>query len=756
MTTAARQGVVEAAGSVSAWRGFTGERWRDAIDVRDFIQANYTPYAGNSGFLAGPTERTRGVWDKVSALFPEERRRGILDVDAATPSTITSHAPGYIDRGRELIVGLQTDAPLKRAIIPNGGLRMVESGLKAYGYEPDPFVTRVFGSYRKTHNDGVFDAYTPQMRAARKAGIITGLPDAYGRGRIIGDYRRVALYGTDRLTAAKHAEKALLDALPSSADVIRDREELAEQIRALGELAEMAASYGCDVTRPAATAHEAVQWLYLGFLAAVKEQNGAAMSLGRTSTFLDVYLQRDLDEGVLDEVRAQELIDDFVIKLRIVRFLRTPEYDALFSGDPTWVTESIGGIGADGRPLVTRTSFRFLQTLYNLGPAPEPNLTVLWSPRLPEDFKRFCAQVSIDTSAIQYESDELMRPRTGDDTAIACCVSAMAVGKQMQFFGARVNLAKALLYAINGGRDEITGEQIGPEAPTLTGQYLDYEQLRAAYDHMLDWLAATYVNTLNVIHYMHDKYAYERIEMALHDHPVHRFMACGIAGLSVAVDSLSAVKYARVKVIRDDTGLAVDYQIEGDYPAFGNNDDRADGIATDLVNSFMAKVRRHSTYRDAEHTQSVLTITSNVVYGKHTGNTPDGRRAGQPFAPGANPMNGRDRHGVAASALSVAKLPYEQARDGISLTTTITPEGLGHDPAERPDHLVGVLDAYMSSDGFHMNVNVLNRATLEDAMEHPERYPELTVRVSGYAVNFVRLTPEQQLDVISRTFHESR
>lgn len=756
MTTAARQGVVEAAGSVSAWRGFTGERWRDAIDVRDFIQANYTPYEGNSGFLAGPTERTRAVWDKVSALFPEERRRGILDVDAATPSTITSHAPGYIDRGRELIVGLQTDAPLKRAIIPNGGLRMVESGLKAYGYEPDPFVTRVFGSYRKTHNDGVFDAYTPQMRAARKAGIITGLPDAYGRGRIIGDYRRVALYGTDRLTAAKHAEKALLDALPSSADVIRDREELAEQIRALGELAEMAASYGCDVTRPAATAHEAVQWLYLGFLAAVKEQNGAAMSLGRTSTFLDVYLQRDLDEGVLDEVRAQELIDDFVIKLRIVRFLRTPEYDALFSGDPTWVTESIGGIGADGRPLVTRTSFRFLQTLYNLGPAPEPNLTVLWSPRLPEDFKRFCAQVSIDTSAIQYESDELMRPRTGDDTAIACCVSAMAVGKQMQFFGARVNLAKALLYAINGGRDEMTGEQIGPEEPALTRQYLDYEQLRAAYDHMLDWLAATYVNTLNVIHYMHDKYAYERIEMALHDHPVHRFMACGIAGLSVAVDSLSAVKYARVKVIRDDTGLAVDYEIEGDYPAFGNNDDRADAIATDLVTSFMAKVRRHPTYRDAEHTQSVLTITSNVVYGKHTGNTPDGRRAGQPFAPGANPMNGRDRHGVAASALSVAKLPYEQARDGISLTTTITPEGLGRDPAERPDHLVGILDAYTSSDGFHMNVNVLNRATLEDAMEHPEKYPELTVRVSGYAVNFVRLTPEQQLDVISRTFHESR
>ncbi|MFF1298459.1 MULTISPECIES: formate C-acetyltransferase [unclassified Streptomyces] len=741
--------------TTEAWRGFAGTRWRGHIDVRDFIQSNYTPYEGDSAFLSGPTERTLTVWDKIARLFPEERRLGILDVDAGNPSTITSHRPGFIDRDRELIVGLQTDAPLRRAIMPNGGLRMVENGLKAYGYQADPFVTRVFSTYRKTHNDGVFDAYTPEMRAARKAGIITGLPDSYGRGRIIGDYRRVALYGTDRLIEAKRAERALLDAQPSSPDVIRDREELAEQERALGELAQMAASYDCDVTRPAVTAHEAVQWLYLGFLAAVKEQNGAAMSLGRTSTFLDVYLQRDLDEGILDETRAQELIDDFVIKLRIVRFLRTPEYDALFSGDPTWVTESIGGMGADGRTLVTRTSFRFLQTLYNLGPAPEPNLTVLWSPRLPSGFKEFCAQVSIDTSAIQYESDDLMRPRTGDDTAIACCVSAMAVGRQMQFFGARVNLAKALLYAINGGRDEMTGEQIAPEAPALTRDHLDYEQLSKAYDHMLDWLAATYVNTLNVIHYMHDKYAYERIEMALHDHPVHRFMACGIAGLSVAADSLSAVKYARVKVIRDATGLAVDYEIEGDYPAYGNNDDRADSIAADLVRSFMAKVRKHPTYRDAEHTQSVLTITSNVVYGKHTGNTPDGRRAGQPFAPGANPMNGRDLHGVAASALSVAKLPYEQARDGISLTTTITPEGLGHDPAERAGHLVGILDAYTASGGFHMNVNVLDRATLEDAMEHPQKYPELTVRVSGYAVNFVRLTREQQLDVISRTFHGS-
>ncbi|MEU6853217.1 formate C-acetyltransferase [Actinacidiphila alni] len=742
--------------SADPWRALRGQRWRDQIDVRDFIQANYTPYEGDGAFLTGPTARTAAVWSKVAALFPEERRRGILDVDAATPSTITSHKPGWIDRDRELIVGLQTDAPLKRAIMPNGGLRMVENGLRAYGYEPDPFVSRVFGTYRKTHNDGVFDAYTPQMRRARKAGVITGLPDAYGRGRIIGDYRRVALYGTARLTEAKRAERARLDEAPSTADVIRDREELAEQIRALGELTQMAATYGCDVTRPAGTAREAVQWLYLGYLAAVKEQNGAAMSLGRTSTFLDVYLQRDLDAGQLDESGAQELIDDFVIKLRIVRFLRTPEYDALFSGDPTWVTESIGGIGEDGRPLVSRTSFRFLQTLYNLGPAPEPNLTVLWSPRLPDGFKRFCAQVSIDTSSIQYESDELMRPRTGDDTAIACCVSAMAVGEQMQFFGARVNLAKALLYAINGGRDEISGEQVAPAAPPLTGEYLSYEELSAAYDRTLDWLAATYVNALNVIHFMHDKYAYERLEMALHDYPVHRFMACGIAGLSVAADSLSAVKYGRVKVIRDATGLAVDYETEGDWPAYGNNDDRADAIATGLVDSFMAKIARHPTYRNAEHTQSVLTITSNVVYGKHTGNTPDGRRAGQPFAPGANPMNGRDRHGMAASALSVAKIPYDRARDGISLTSTITPEGLGHDPAARAGNLVGILDAYTAAGGFHLNVNVLDRATLEDAMAHPEKYPDLTIRVSGYAVNFVRLTREQQLDVISRTFHGSR
>ncbi|MEV0316707.1 formate C-acetyltransferase [Nonomuraea fuscirosea] len=738
-----------------AWRGFGGTAWRSRVDVRAFIQANYTPYTGDEGFLSGPTERTLAVWGKVSALFPEERRRGVLDVDAKTPSSITAHAPGYIDRERELIVGLQTDAPLKRAIMPTGGLRLVEKGLAAYGHRLDPGVREIFTKYRKTHNDGVFDAYTPEILAARRSGVITGLPDAYGRGRIIGDYRRVALYGVDRLIEAKRAELRSLDDADASDAVIRDREELSEQLRALDELKVMAASYGHDVSRPAATAHEAIQWLYLAYLAAVKEQNGAAMSLGRTSTFLDVYLERDLAEGRITEERAQELVDDFVIKLRIVRFLRTPEYDQLFSGDPTWVTESIGGIGQDGRPLVTRTSFRYLQTLRNLGPAPEPNLTVFWSPRLPAPFKRFCAALSIETSALQYESDELMRPRTGDDTAIACCVSAAPVGRQMQFFGARVNLAKTLLYAINGGRDELTGEQVGPAYPPITGDVLDYEEVAKALDRMMDWLARTYVNALNIIHYMHDRYAYERLEMALHDHPVKRTLACGIAGLSVTADSLSAVKHARVKVVRDETGLAVDYAVEGGFPVYGNNDDRADAIAVELVRSFMAKIREHRPYRDAEHTQSVLTITSNVVYGKHTGNTPDGRRAGEPFAPGANPMNGRDRHGVIASALSVAKLPYDQALDGISLTSTATPDGLGRTPAERVTNLAGVLDGYFDAGGFHMNVNVLTRAVLLDAMEHPERYPQLTVRVSGYAVNFVRLTPEQQRDVVSRTFHGS-
>ncbi|GAA1386986.1 formate C-acetyltransferase [Kitasatospora putterlickiae] len=742
-----------------AWDGFAPGRWQDAVDVRDFVQRNYTPYEGDAAFLAGPTERTLAVWRRITERFPEERAKGVYDVAYDVPSTITAHAPGWIDRERELIVGLQTDAPLKRAIMPNGGWRMVAGALKTYGYPVDPGLEKVFTEYRKTHNAGVFDAYTPEIRAARKAGVITGLPDAYGRGRIIGDYRRVALYGVDRLVAAKFAEKAELDAAPTDParleETIRGREELAEQIRALGELKEMASAYGYDLSGPATTAREAVQWLYFAYLAAVKEQNGAAMSLGRTSTFLDVYLQRDLDAGRLTEEAAQELIDDFVIKLRIVRFLRTPEYDELFSGDPTWVTESIGGMGADGRTLVTRTSFRYLQTLYNLGPAPEPNLTVFWSPELPWGFKEFCAKVSIDTSSVQYESDELMRPRFGDDTAIACCVSAMAVGKQMQFFGARVNLAKTLLYAVNGGRDEKSGEQVGPDTGAITSEVLDYDEVWARFDEQLEWLAGTYVHALNVIHYMHDRYAYERLEMALHDRDVRRTMACGIAGLAVAADSLSAIRYAEVVPVRDATGLVTDYRVEGEYPSYGNNDDRADAIAVRLVEEFMRKVRRHPTYRGAEHTQSVLTITSNVVYGKKTGNTPDGRRAGEPFSPGANPMNGRDRHGYVASALSVAKLPYADAEDGISLTHTVAPDALGRTPRERVANLAGVLDGYTAVGGFHMNVNVLNRDTLLDAMAHPEKYPQLTIRVSGYAVNFVRLTREQQLDVVNRTFHDA-
>jgi formate C-acetyltransferase len=746
---------VTSADPTDPWRGFRGDDWRASIDPRAFLQANYSPYDGGAAFLAGATERTTNLWDRLTAMFPRERERGVYDIDPHTPASITSHAPGYIDRDTELIVGLQTDAPLKRAIMPNGGWRVVETSLKTYGYEVDPRVEEIFTKYRKTHNDGVFDAYTAEIRAARRSHVITGLPDAYGRGRIIGDYRRVTLYGVNRLIADKRLVKASLDTCASSEGVIRDREELAEQIKALGELLEMAGSYGVDISQPAATAQQAVQWLYFGYLAAVKEQNGAAMSLGRVSTFLDIYLQRDIDEGRIDESRAQELIDDLVIKLRIVRFLRTPEYDALFSGDPTWVTESIGGMGEDGRTLVTRSSFRFLQTLRNLGPAPEPNLTVLWSPRLPTGFKDFAASVSIETSSIQYESDDLVRPETGDDTAIACCVSAMTVGKQMQFFGARVNLAKTLLYAINGGRDEVSGEQVGPVTEPVTGDVLDYDDVLARFDAELDWLARVYVDALNVIHYMHDKYAYERLEMALHDHPVRRTMAMGIAGLAVAADSLSAIRSAKVQVIRDDTGLVVDYAIDGGYPAYGNNDDRADSIAVDLVERFMAKIKQYPTYRGAVPTQSVLTITSNVVYGKATGNTPDGRRLGEPFSPGANPMNGRDQHGWVASALSVAKLPYEHALDGISLTSNLVPAALGKTPAEKVDNLSGILDAFFGAKGFHVNVNVIGRETLLDAMEHPENYPQLTIRVSGYAVNFVRLTREQQLDVVHRTFHGS-
>ncbi|WP_029069771.1 formate C-acetyltransferase [Jonesia quinghaiensis] len=747
----------EAVMNTTAWRGFEQGQWTDTIDVRDFIQRNYTPYEGDASFLAGATKRTTKIWDTLSEMFPQEREKGIYDVDPHTPSTITSHKPGYIVEGEEVIVGLQTDAPLKRAIMPNGGWRMVEGALETYGYEVDPFVRDIFTKYRKTHNQGVFDAYPANVRAARSSHIITGLPDAYGRGRIIGDYRRVALYGVDALIAAKKRERAELDMEFATENVIREREENSEQIRALQELKAMASTYGYDIARPAENGREAVQWLYFAYLAAVKEQNGAAMSLGRTSTFLDVFLERDLREGTFTEEQVQEVIDDFVIKLRIVRFLRTPEYDTLFSGDPTWVTETIGGVGEDGRPLVTKTSFRYLQTLYNLGPAPEPNLTVFWSHKLPRGFKDFCAQVSIDTSAIQYESDEIIRDYWGDDAAIACCVSPMRVGKQMQFFGARVNLAKTMLYAINGGRDEVSGKQISPARTPVAvdGKPLDYDEVKDALDDTMDWLAKTYVEALNIIHFMHDKYAYERIEMALHDRAVLRTMACGIAGLSVVADSLSAIKYAKVYPVMDDTGLVTDYRIEGDFPMFGNDDDRVDDIAVWLVESFMTKIKQHPTYRDAVHTQSVLTITSNVVYGKATGNTPDGRRAGEPFSPGANPMNGRDSHGMLASALSVAKLPYSESQDGISLTNTTVPAGLGRTKEEQVNNLVGLMDAVNKSNGYHLNVNVLNRDTLLDAMENPENYPQLTIRVSGYAVNFVRLTREQQLDVLNRTFHSS-
>ena len=738
--------------TTNPWSGFQTGLWQSEINVRDFIQQNYTPYEGDEFFLAPATARTKGIWAKLNDLFLEERKRGVLDI-SQLPSSITAHSPGYIDRENEIIFGLQTDAPLKRAIMPNGGFRMVLNALQTYGYDPDPHVVETFTKYRKTHNNAVFDAYTEDVRRCRSSHILTGLPDSYGRGRIIGDYRRVALYGVARLIERKRQEKRSLDPLMSTDEVIRDREELAEQIRALAELQTMALSYGFDISEPARNARESVQWLYFGYLAAVKEQNGAAMSLGRTSTFLDIYFERDLAAGFLTEEQAQEIIDDFVIKLRIVRFLRTPEYDELFAGDPTWVTESIGGMGDDGRPLVTKMSYRFLQTLYNLGPAPEPNLTIWYSARLPDGFRSFAARVAIETSSIQFESDDIMRRAWGDDGAIACCVSPMLVGKQMQFFGARANLAKCFLYAINGGRDEISGEQIGPPTPPVCGEYLEFDDVLAKFDKMMDWLAEVYVNAMNIIHYMHDKYAYERLEMALHDYAPMRTMAFGIAGMSVVADSLSAIRYAKVRVVRDESGLVTDYQSTGIFPQFGNNDNRVDQLATWLVSAFMNKLRKYATYRHALHTQSVLTITSNVVYGKNTGNTPDGRRRGEPFAPGANPMHGRDKHGIHASAASVAKIPYRDAADGISLTSTLIPEGLGRAASDRITNLRGMLDAFFSATGYHMNVNVLNRDTLLDAMDHPERYPQLTIRVSGYAVNFVRLTREQQMDVINRTFH---
>lgn len=742
------------AGFEEAWRGFAGGSWQKNIDVNSFIGRNLTPYEGDEQFLAPPTENTLELWKQVSQLLKEERERGgVHDVDVNTVSTITSHAPGYIDQDKETIVGLQTDAPLKRAVQPFGGIRMVVDACNAYGYQLNPELERIFTDLRKTHNQGVFDAYTTEMRAARKAGIITGLPDAYGRGRIIGDYRRVALYGVDRLIQGKKEELLQLEVDAMSEDVIRLREELSEQIRSLGELKAMAAYYGHDISRPAMNAKEAVQWLYFAYLAAIKEQNGAAMSLGRVSSFLDIYIERDLAEGTLTESLAQEIVDHFVMKLRIVKFLRTPDYNELFSGDPTWVTESVGGMGLDGKTRVTRNSFRFLHTLYNLGPAPEPNLTVLWSTQLPENFKKFCAKVSAETSSIQYENDDLMRPHFGDDYGIACCVSAMRIGKQMQFFGARANLAKALLYAVNGGVDEKSGAQVGPAIAPITSEVLDYEEVKAKFDVIQDWLAKLYINTLNVIHYMHDKYCYERIEMALHDRDIVRTMACGIAGLSVVADSLSAIRYAKVRPVRNEKGIAVDFEIEGEYPQYGNNDDRVDQLAVELAEGFMNRLRKHKTYRGAIPTMSVLTITSNVVYGKKTGSTPDGRKAGQPFAPGANPMHGRDRKGALASLASVAKIPYEHSLDGISNTFSIIPKALGKEDVARHSNLAALLDGYTASGGHHLNVNVFNREQLLDAMEHPENYPQLTIRVSGYAVNFIKLTREQQLDVISRTFH---
>jgi len=735
------------------WEGFQTGKWTREINVQNFIQQNYKPWDGDESFLAGPTKRTLDLWDKVCELVKEERKNEILDADTSLISTIHSHGAGYIDKDLEMIVGVQTDKPLKRSIMPFGGIRMVEKSLEAYGYKLDPAVSDIFYKYRKTHNDGVFDAYTSEMRRARNSGIITGLPDAYGRGRIIGDYRRVALYGVDRLIEFKNQEKDSLEITFLDGPDIRLREEISEQIQALKELKIMAASYGFDISRPAQNGQEAIQWTYFAYLGAIKEQNGAAMSLGRVSAFIDIYLERDIEAGLLDETEAQEMIDHFVMKLRMVRFLRPPEYNQLFSGDPIWVTEAIGGMCEDGRHMVTRTAYRVLHTLYNLGPAPEPNLTVLWSDRLPEAFKNFCAKASIDTSSIQYENDELMRPKYGDDYGIACCVSAMRIGHQMQFFGARANLAKTLLYAINGGKDEISGEQITKPFAPITADVLDYDEVMERFEVMMDWVARIYINTLNIIHYMHDKYSYERLQMSLHDKDILRTCACGIAGLSVVADSLSAIKNAKVEVIRNEDGLAVDYKINGEYPAFGNNDESVDNLAVEIVEKFMGKLRQHRTYRNSVPTLSILTITSNVVYGKKTGNTPDGRKKGEPFAPGANPMHNRDVKGAVASMASVAKLPYDHSEDGISYTFSIIPGALGKSEKERSENMVSLLDSYFMDKGHHINVNVLERETLLHAMDHPEEYPQLTVRVSGYAVNFVKLTREQQMDVINRTFH---
>ena len=733
---------------------FKGEYWKSEIDVRDFIQENYTPYLGDGEFLKSSTEKTKKVWNKLTEMFKVEREKGVYDAETKLPQSLDTYGAGYIDKDNETIVGLQTDKPLKRGIFPKGGLRMVETALKSYGYEIDPLTKEIFTKYRKTHNDGVFSAYDSDIRACRHAHIITGLPDAYGRGRIIGDYRRIALYGVDRLIEEKQKDFKNMGGEEYNEDIIRKREEISEQINALKTFKKMCANYGFDVSKPAQNAKEAVQWVYFGYLGAVKDQDGAAMSLGRVSTFLDIYIEKDIADGKLTEEEAQELVDQMIIKLRIVRFLRTPEYNSLFTGDPTWVTESLGGMGVDGRTLVSKTSFRFLNTLYNLGPAPEPNLTVLWSENLPENWKKFCAKVSIDTSAIQYENDDLMRPIYGDDYGIACCVSSMKIGKQMQFFGARANLVKCLLYAINGGKDEMLGEQVAPMFEPITSEYLDYNEVMAKFNQMMKWLAKTYCNALKIIHYMHDKYDYEAYEMALHDTDVERFEASGIAGLSIVADSLNAIKNCKVKVIRNEKGLAVDFEREGDYVPFGNNDEEADKIACDLVKTFMGYMASHETYRGALATQSLLTITSNVVYGKNTGSTPCGRKAGTPFAPGANPMNGRDTKGAVAALSSVAKLPFAYSRDGISYTFAITPQALGKDKEIQINNLVSLLDGYFTpKGGQHLNVNVFVKELLEDAMNHPEKYPQLTIRVSGYAVNFIKLTREQQLDVISRTIN---
>ena len=739
------------------WKDFEGNAWKDEINVRDFIQSNYTPYEGDDSFLVGPTDRTKKLWDEVLKLYEKERENGgVLDADTKTPSAINAYDAGYIDKNLEQIVGLQTDAPLRRAIMPNGGIRIVEKSAESYGLKIDPETDYIYHNLRKTHNDGVFSVYTPDIRAARSSHLITGLPDGYGRGRIIGDYRRVALYGVDALISEKKEELDVLNVDEFTEKVIREREEVSDQIKALNDLKAMAAKYGFDISVPAKNAKEAVQWLYFGYLGAIKDQNGAAMSLGRTSTFLDIYFERDFKAGLLTEEEAQELMDHFVMKLRLVRFLRAPEYNALFSGDPVWVTESIGGMGIDGRTLVTKNSFRILHTLTTLGPAPEPNLTVLWSTRLPEGFKRFATDLSIKTSSIQYENDDLMRITLGDDYGIACCVSAMRIGNQMQFFGARANLAKTLLYAINGGRDENSGKQVAPKFEGITSEYLDYNEVMEKFDTMMDYVAKIYIKALNAIHYMHDKYSYEALEMALHDREedILRTMACGIAGLSVVADSLSAIKYAKVKTIRNEDGLVVDYEIEGDFPKYGNDDDRVDQIAVDLVKTFLNKLQKHQTYRNSKHTLSILTITSNVVYGKNTGNTPDGRRAGEPFGPGANPLHGRDVNGSLAVLNSIAKLPYEYAEDGISYTFAITPAALGKEEDTRITNLVNMLDGYFAKTGHHINVNVFDRSLLLDAMDHPEKYPQLTIRVSGYAVNFIKLTREQQLDVIHRTIQD--